>query len=858
MCPPQVREQSECVRHEDLVENTTSWLHEFQARFDLRTRPGFPIEARAASCGTRACYAARAPHAVTCCTSKTAIFVSRRGSPACSEVSSRTQNNTLCFGLACLKRSTPRAVSGTVGKLGIEHAVLWRVQVFEYKGVKHAVKFKPYSEFNTLRFGDGNSSYYTAELLRDFAARLDLPLEADLGYFYDDIFQRWLPKGFDPVALGLGSGPGQPAQPGRPGMPGTGSGRGSWWPLRTSGTLAESADTGELLRGGAGAGAGDERSADARISGGGGKMARAALLNDDELSLPVWLRGGGAGSNQGLGDSIQEKSGDVAGQMAQRSPVDEREVEWVDGAAGGGTGGNDWALAGGAARAAAVRVGIAERQLAERDATALASDARTLMSASSLRSKADSGARGGSAAASVLSARAADPSARSIVVVTVSPESRAASADEGPDLAEGSAAGRGVSAGGASAEAAPARDAKPEPRPGLGRDTSIAVSVSARGQEARRAGGDVEPKPKPIPGDRARGGRLLRPALILGAKLALEGGASGEPNQNPNRGPRSMAPRLSKKTGLVSTADAQAAAARNTGAESAVRAGQQLTGAENARDSGGPEQGGAADERRGPRSDLVDPEPRPWWEDGDGGQDMMGDAAGADQQGLWGGSDPSQERTPGSVRRNADHGGSGADSDARRPYPIQAGSTRGGGHGADPQGLSSASSARRARARGRGRAAAVSARPGAVADALHDADVDAEADAAELDELGGNADEEEDGWDPRETAEGINTQRARRSASSAGKGAREGPSVRSASRAAGQGSSAGSGMLGAGKWAPAGRVSFSGGSAMAASNGAVGSAIMGAGRRSATSRGSASNGAGGGGRDAAGRLRLEP
>ena len=735
--------------------------------------------------------------------------------------------------------------------------MLWRVQVFEYKGVKHAVKFKPYSEFNTLRFGDGNSSYYTPELLSDFAARLDLPLEADLGYFYDDIFQRWLPKGFDPVALGLGSGPGQPAQPGRPGMPGNGGGRGSWWPLRTSGTLAESADTGDLLRGGAGAGAGDERSGDARISGGGGKTARAALLNDDELSLPVWLRGGGAGSNQGSGDSTQENSGDVAGQTARRSPVDEREVEWVDGAAGGGTGGNNWASAGGAARAAAVRVSIAERQLAERDATALAADARTLMSASSLRSKADSGARGGAAAASVLSARAADPDARSIVVVTVTPESRMASADVGPDVAEGSAAGRGARAGGASAEAAPARDAQPGPRPVLGRDASIAVSVSARGQEARRAGGDVEPKPKPIPGDRARGGQLLRPALILGAKLALEGDASGETNQNPDRGPRSTAPRLSKKMGLVSTAGAQAAAAGNTGAESAVRAGQQLTGAQNARDSGGAEQGGAADERRGPRSNLVDPEPRPWWEDGERGQDTMGDAEGVDQQGSWVGSDPSKEHSPSSVRRNAGHGGSGADSDARRPHLFRAGSLRGGGHGSDPQGLAFASSARRARARGR--AAAVSAWPGADADALHDADADAEADAAELDdELGGDADEEEEGWDPRETAEGINTQRARRSASSARRGAREGPPVRSASRAAGQGSSAGSGMLGAGKWAPAGRVSFSGGSAMAASNGAVGSAIMGAGRRSATSGGSASRGAGGGGRDAAGRLRLEP
>jgi hypothetical protein len=41
-----VRTQSACVRHEDLVENTTSWLRDFQARFSLRARPGFPAEVR--------------------------------------------------------------------------------------------------------------------------------------------------------------------------------------------------------------------------------------------------------------------------------------------------------------------------------------------------------------------------------------------------------------------------------------------------------------------------------------------------------------------------------------------------------------------------------------------------------------------------------------------------------------------------------------------------------------------------------------------------------------------------------------------------------------------------------------------
>ena len=40
----QVRHQSACVRHEDLIENTTTWLLDFQDQFKLRTRPGFPIE----------------------------------------------------------------------------------------------------------------------------------------------------------------------------------------------------------------------------------------------------------------------------------------------------------------------------------------------------------------------------------------------------------------------------------------------------------------------------------------------------------------------------------------------------------------------------------------------------------------------------------------------------------------------------------------------------------------------------------------------------------------------------------------------------------------------------------------------
>ena len=40
----QMRHQSACERHEDLIENTTTFLLDFQAQFHLRTKPGFPFE----------------------------------------------------------------------------------------------------------------------------------------------------------------------------------------------------------------------------------------------------------------------------------------------------------------------------------------------------------------------------------------------------------------------------------------------------------------------------------------------------------------------------------------------------------------------------------------------------------------------------------------------------------------------------------------------------------------------------------------------------------------------------------------------------------------------------------------------
>ncbi len=40
----QTRQQSICVRHEDVVDNTSTWLVNLQQQFGLTIKPGFPIE----------------------------------------------------------------------------------------------------------------------------------------------------------------------------------------------------------------------------------------------------------------------------------------------------------------------------------------------------------------------------------------------------------------------------------------------------------------------------------------------------------------------------------------------------------------------------------------------------------------------------------------------------------------------------------------------------------------------------------------------------------------------------------------------------------------------------------------------
>ncbi len=208
-------------------------------------------------------------------------------------------------------------------------------QVFEYKGVKHAVKFKPYSELNTLRFGNGNTSYFTPGVLRHFAARLDLRLEADLGYQYDDVFSRWLPEGFEPGAQSGVKGLGSFGE-----LPRASTG---WW-------LQGQAVPGQGVVG---------------IRAAAGAARRAAPVSASELSLPVWLRGGGAEATAAAAAAARPGAG--AAQAGAAAAAAERRLDAKRAKAQDP--GIRWAAEGGAHGGAAVRVAVAERALAERPAS---------------------------------------------------------------------------------------------------------------------------------------------------------------------------------------------------------------------------------------------------------------------------------------------------------------------------------------------------------------------------------------------------------------------------------------------------------------------------------------------------------
>ncbi|BDA47078.1 hypothetical protein COCOBI_09-5330 [Coccomyxa sp. Obi] len=75
------------------------------------------------------------------------------------------------------------------------------IEVVSYKGVRGREKFIPHSEYSTMRFGQSHSPYYNDETMETMRKHLDLALEEELGYFYTDIFQRWLDPDLTPFRL---------------------------------------------------------------------------------------------------------------------------------------------------------------------------------------------------------------------------------------------------------------------------------------------------------------------------------------------------------------------------------------------------------------------------------------------------------------------------------------------------------------------------------------------------------------------------------------------------------------------------------------------------------------------------------
>jgi hypothetical protein len=67
-----------------------------------------------------------------------------------------------------------------------------RVQVVDYKGVRGRETYTPHSEFNIMRFGNGESAYWNEVTMKLLRKHLDMPLESALGYYYTDIFRRWV------------------------------------------------------------------------------------------------------------------------------------------------------------------------------------------------------------------------------------------------------------------------------------------------------------------------------------------------------------------------------------------------------------------------------------------------------------------------------------------------------------------------------------------------------------------------------------------------------------------------------------------------------------------------------------------
>ena len=652
--------------------------------------------------------------------------------------------------------------------------------MFEYKGVQHAVKFKPFSEFNMLRLGNGNSSYFTPALLRHFGRRLDLLLEAELGYAYDDIFRRWLPEGFDPT-LGVGPDPSDP--------PRISEADGFWWPR--------------------GAGDAPQQPADA------------------ELSLPVWLR---TGAEPGAAAAARGAAG-------QAPPAGKRPGANVTWGAGGRAGrrqanpkqGSDPRKGAGGAGAS---MGVSERALGERESADVKADRASAAKAAAEQravvvmtvgpesrlflpmisheeemKEEEQGGRGGRGRRRRSIARPADPDAKppparetdTIVSSGAAGNDSSGAPAGGAQGAAGSSPADSAGAAGGAAPRPPSLAAWLSAKVGLGRGRARAAGADTALHPAERGGGQAshakgatEGLPAEgagLPGVRSAGaarGRGVQSAVRGSDRAGHSSRGSSTQGDTVSRDSARMIPKAKGRTELV---DDEASLQGTAGKQGRGRggAGAAAAGTTSGLGRGAPQQ------------------QQPWWED-EGPDALVQDGAeipGRDRpraatvsRPVAGAQRPRAGLGSGPGKGASAAGGAARDrapSDEEEPYSMQVGDQ------GDDAGVWHGTNARRSAAAGRGSSAggaarasaqhaggrvsprsgalrrrppaADSGRAGTARSRSRDAYPEREdrgmyikdTDVREAEP----EDDDEDAWEPPEPAGGANTRRARRSESSA-------------------------------------------------------------------------------------------
>ena len=686
--------------------------------------------------------------------------------------------------------------------------------MFEYKGVQHAVKFKPFSEFDMLRLGNGNSSYYTPALLRHFARRLDLPLEAQLGYIYDDIFQRWLPEGFDP-AKGVGSEPsalpriseadaflwprsaGEPQQPGdaelslpvwlRKGAEGGGAAAGG-----AAGQAAETRPTGNSTRGaGGGAGSGQAVPEDGveEITGmsADGSDVRISMI-ERALSEP-----GGADAEGDEAKAVVERRRVVVMTVGPESrpflPMlrrGEEEEDNEDGAGGGRRSSGRRRRSAGLARPAGRAVNPVSQPLP-------AKDTGTIILQDAVAASGSGGAPGGRGAGA---AAGRNPSSRDGQTGSgVAPHTARGAAG-------GSARGSSGSAGGAGLQPQ-SLAAWLSAKVGLGRAPAQAAGADTARHPAERGAGQGQPSRAQ---SRAKG---LTPATGAGQPGVRFAGAARDRGAQPARsgsGRAGDSSRASSARGSTGSRDRARTVPTAEGAPNMVNdqtsshaaAGKQGRGE---RSAGSAAVGTASGSMRG-----ASEQQRPWWEDDEAdalgqhgpenpGRDRPRAAAGArpvadvqrpharlgsgrgNPASVAGGAmrdqAPSDKDDPYWTWAEPQRGGAGRSqgADARESAAAHRGSGTGGAARAGAQraggegGPGSDATRRLPPAADGARAGAASRRSrGTFSDSEDGGVYGNEMNSADL---GEGENDGEDAWDPLEPAGGTNTRRVRRSKSNA-------------------------------------------------------------------------------------------